>query len=337
MSEEEKVEPSPKAKTKTKVAAEAVVTPKDIKRVWEEIYSEIKRVIIGKLDVLEDMFIALLAGGHCLLEGVPGIAKTIMAKTFAQTLGCEFKRVQFTPDLLPSDVVGTTIYDPKAGTFKMRKGPIFTNILLADEINRSPPKTQAALLEAMAEQQVTVEGTTFILDDPFIVISTQNPIEQEGTYPLPEAQVDRFMFKLLVDLPSPEEEMEIIRLKHRQIRQTVRRVTTPMTINKMKETVETKIFVHEDIMVYIKDIVISTRTDPRLILGGSPRCSIALLSAAKAVASMRGRDYVIPDDVKRVSRVATAHRLAMKPEAELEGTTGTIVVNEILRNQEVPV
>ncbi|NPD89794.1 MAG: MoxR family ATPase [Asgard group archaeon] len=335
MSEEEKVEPSPKVKTKT--ATEAVVTPKDVKRVWEEIYSEIKRVIIGKLDVLEDMFIALLAGGHCLLEGVPGIAKTVMAKTFSQTLGCEFKRVQFTPDLLPSDVVGTTIYDPKAGTFKMRKGPIFTNILLADEINRSPPKTQAALLEAMAEKQVTVEGTTFRLEDPFLVIATQNPIEQEGTYPLPEAQVDRFMFKLLVDLPSPEEEMEIIKLKHKQIRQTVRRVTTPMTINKMKETVETKIFVHEDIMVYIKDIVVATRTDPRLILGGSPRCSIALLSAAKAVASMRGRDYVIPDDVKRVSRVATAHRLQMKPEAELEGTTGTIVVNEILRNQEVPV
>jgi len=335
MSEEENVEASPKAKAK--VATEAVVTPKDIKRVWEEIYSEIKRVIIGKVDVLEDMFIALLAGGHCLLEGVPGIAKTVMAKTFSDTLGCEFKRVQFTPDLLPSDVVGTTIYDPKAGTFKMRKGPIFTNILLADEINRSPPKTQAALLEAMAEKQVTVEGTTFKLEDPFLVIATQNPIEQEGTYPLPEAQVDRFMFKLLVDLPSPEEEMDIIKLKHKQIRQTVRRVTTPMTINKMKETVETKIFVHEDLMEYIKDIVISTRTDPRLILGGSPRCSIALLSAAKAVAAMRGRDYVIPDDVKRVSRVATAHRLQMKPEAELEGTTGTIVVNEILRNQEVPV
>ncbi|MHA1223317.1 MAG: AAA family ATPase [Candidatus Heimdallarchaeaceae archaeon] len=334
---EEKSEASPKAKAKAKAATEAVVTPKDIKRVWDEIYSELKRVIIGKLDVLEDMFIALLGGGHCLLEGVPGIAKTVMAKSFAETLGCEFKRVQFTPDLLPSDVVGTTIYDPKAGTFKMRKGPIFTNILLADEINRSPPKTQAALLEAMAEKQVTVEGTTFKLEDPFLVIATQNPIEQEGTYPLPEAQVDRFMFKLLVDLPSPTEEMDIIRLKHRQVRQAVRRVTTPMTIVKMKETVETKIYIHEDIMEYIKDIVVTTRTDPRLILGGSPRCSIALLNASKAVAAMRGRDYVIPDDVKRIARVATAHRLQLKPEAELEGTTGTIVVNEILRNQPVPV
>ena len=326
-----------KAKPKAKAATEAIVNPKDIKRVWDEIYNELKRVIIGKVDVLEDMFISLLAGGHVLLEGVPGIAKTVMANYFSQTLGCEFKRVQFTPDLLPSDVVGTTIYDPKAGTFKMRKGPIFTNILLADEINRSPPKTQAALLEAMAEKQVTVEGTTFKLEDPFLVIATQNPIEQEGTYPLPEAQVDRFMFKLLVDLPSPEEEMEIIRLKHKQIKQSVRRVTTPMTIVKMMETVETKIYVHEDIMVYIKDLVVSTRVDPRLLLGGSPRCSIALLSSAKAVAAMRGRDYVIPDDVKRVARVSTAHRLAMKPEAELEGTTGTIVVGELLRNLPVPV
>ena len=334
MSEEQIEE---KGKAKAKASTEAVVTPKDVKRVWEEIYSELRRVIIGKVDVLEDMFIALLGGGHCLLEGVPGIAKTVMANYFSQTLGCEFKRVQFTPDLLPSDVVGTTIYDPKAGTFKMRKGPIFTNILLADEINRSPPKTQAALLEAMAEKQVTVEGTTFKLDDPFLVIATQNPIEQEGTYPLPEAQVDRFMFKLLVDLPSPEEEKDIILLKHKQIKQSVRRVTTPMTIVKMKEAVETQIYVHDDIVDYIKDLVVATRTDPRLILGGSPRCSIALLSSAKSVAAMRGRDYVIPDDVKRVARVATAHRLQMKPEAELEGTTGTLVVNEILRNLPVPV
>jgi len=333
MSEEKKEE----VKGKAKAATEAVVTPKDVKRVWDEIYNELSRVIIGKLDVLEDMFISLLGGGHALLEGVPGIAKTVMAKSFAQTLGCEFKRVQFTPDLLPSDVVGTTIYDPKAGTFKMRKGPIFTNILLADEINRSPPKTQAALLEAMAEKQVTVEGTTFKLEDPFLVIATQNPIEQEGTYPLPEAQVDRFMFKLLVDLPSPEEEMDIIRLKHSQVRESVRRVTTPMTIVKMKETVESRIYIHEDLMEYIKDLTISTRTDPRLSLGGSPRCSIALLNASKSVAAMRGRDYVIPDDIKRIARVASAHRLMMKPEAELEGTTGTMVVNEILRNLPVPV
>lgn len=335
MSEEKNEEVKGKAKAKT--ATEAVVTPKDVKRVWDEIYNELSRVIIGKLDVLEDMFISLLGGGHALLEGVPGIAKTVMAKSFAQTLGCEFKRVQFTPDLLPSDVVGTTIYDPKAGTFKMRKGPIFTNILLADEINRSPPKTQAALLEAMAEKQVTVEGTTFKLEDPFLVIATQNPIEQEGTYPLPEAQVDRFMFKLLVDLPSPEEEIDIIRLKHSQVRQTVRRVTTPMTIVKMKETVESRIYIHEDLMEYIKDLTVSTRTDPRLSLGGSPRCSIALLNASKSVAAMRGRDYVIPDDIKRIARVASAHRLMMKPEAELEGTTGTMVINEILRNLPVPV
>lgn len=324
-------------KAKVKAKEVSTVTPKDIKRVWDEIYNELSRVIIGKLDILEDMFIALLGGGHVLLEGVPGIAKTVMAKSFAETLGAGFKRIQFTPDLLPSDVVGTTIYDPKAGTFKMRKGPIFSNIVLADEINRSPPKTQAALLEAMAEQQVTVEGTTFRLDDPFLVIATQNPIEQEGTYPLPEAQVDRFMMKLLVDLPTPDEEQKIIELKHKGIRQSVRRVTTPMTIVKMKETVEKRIFVHEDIITYIKDIVVATRRDPRLILGGSPRCSIALLNASKAVAAMRGRDYVIPDDVKRIALITVAHRLQMKPEAELEGTTGVMVVKDILRNLPVPV
>lgn len=325
------------AKAQAQAETETFVTPKDVKRVWEEIYSELEKVIIGNVDILEDMFIALLGGGHCLLEGVPGIAKTVMAKYFAATLGCDFKRIQFTPDLLPSDVVGTTIYDPKAGTFKMRKGPIFCNIVLSDEINRSPPKTQAALLEAMAEKQVTVEGTTFELEPPFLVIATQNPIEQEGTYPLPEAQVDRFMFKLLVDLPSPKEEKEIIELIHKGIRKTVRRVTTPMTITKMIETVARRVYVHEDIIDYIRELVVATRTDPRLILGGSPRCSIALLNAGKAVASMRGRDYVIPDDIKRVSKIATSHRLQMKPEAELEGTTGTMVVDEILRNLVVPV
>ncbi|UJG42983.1 MAG: MoxR family ATPase [Candidatus Heimdallarchaeum endolithica] len=334
MSEEEKPAKKP---AKGKAQTEAVVTPKDIKRVWSEIYAELKRVIIGKLDVLEDLFIALLARGHVLLEGVPGVAKTVMAKNFAATLGAEFKRGQFTPDLLPSDVVGTTIYDPKAGTFKMRKGPIFTNIFLADEINRSPPKTQAALLEAMAEKQVTVEGTTFKLEPPFLVIATQNPVEQEGTYPLPEAQVDRFMFKLIVDLPSPEEEIEIIDLSHKHAFRTVRRITTPMTIIRMIETVEKRIYVHEDIMSYIRDITVATRTDPRLLLGGSPRCSIALLNASKAVAAMNGRDYVIPDDVKRVAKIGAAHRLQMKPEAELEGTTGNMVMDDILRNLPVPV
>ncbi len=328
-------EPAKKAVETTK--SEPVVTPKDIKRVWDEIYVELKTAIIGKIDILEDMFIALLGGGHVLLEGVPGVAKTVMAKTFSETLGCDFKRVQFTPDLLPSDVVGTTIYDPKAGTFKMRKGPIFANIVLADEINRSPPKTQAALLEAMAEKQVTVEGTTFKLDRPFIVIATQNPVEQEGTYPLPEAQVDRFMFKLIVDLPTDDEEMRIIELVHKRILMSVRRITTPMTINRMIETVQTRIFVHDDIMEYIKNIVVATRKDPRLLLGGSPRCSIALLNASKAVAAMKGRDFVTPDDVKRIAKIGTAHRLQTNPEAELEGVTGNLVVEDILRNLTVPV
>ncbi len=314
----------------------AKVTPQDIKRVWDEIHEELKRVIIGKLDILENMFIALLGGGHVLMEGVPGVAKTVMAKNFANTLGCEFKRIQFTPDLLPSDVVGTTIYDPKAGTFKMRKGPIFSNIVLADEINRSPPKTQAALLEAMAEKQVTVEGTTFKMQPPFIVIATQNPVEQEGTYPLPEAQVDRFMLKLNVGLPTDEEESKIIDLVHRSAFRSARRVTTPMTINRMIDTVQSSIYVHQDIQVYIRDVVVSTRKDRRLILGGSPRCSIALLNASKAVAAMRGRWYVIPDDVKRVAKIGASHRLQTNPEAELEGITGPIVMDEILKNVAIP-
>ena len=303
----------------------------------EALKLEIGKVIVGQKYLVDRLIIGILANGHILVEGVPGLAKTLSIKTLSQAVSTKFQRIQFTPDLLPADLIGTLIYNPKEGIFTTKKGPIFANIILADEINRAPAKVQSALLEAMQERQVTIGENTYKLDEPFLVMATQNPIEQEGTYPLPEAQVDRFMFKLLVDLPSPEEEIDIIRLKHKQIRQSVRRVTTPMTIVKMKETVETKIYCHEDLMDYIRDIVVATRTDPRLILGGSPRCSIALLNSAKAVAAMRGRDYVIPDDVKRIARVATAHRLQMKPEAELEGTTGTIVVNEILRNQPVPV
>ncbi len=316
---------------------EAQMTPADIKNIWEECFSEIKKVVIGKTDVLEDIMIVLLGEGHILLEGVPGIAKTHITNSFASAIGLEFNRAQFTPDLLPSDVLGTNIYDPKTGTFKLRRGPIFTNLLLADEINRSPPKTQAALLEAMAEKQVSIEGTTYKLDRPFIVIATQNPVEQEGTYPLPEAQVDRFGMKLILSLPEPDEELDIIKLKHEGTKLKVRRVTTAQTVNKMIEVVRERIYISNDVMAYMRDIIVKTRTDPRLVLGCSPRASIAMLGHSKAHAALKGRSYVIPDDCKRVMVHTIHHRLQIKSEFELEGVTGKVVIEDIMNSTTVPV
>lgn len=322
---------------KKKKSKETKMTPEDIKNIWEECFSEVKKVVIGKADVLEDIMIVLLGEGHILLEGVPGIAKTHITNSFAAAIGLEFNRAQFTPDLLPSDVLGTNIYDPKTGTFKLRRGPIFTNLLLADEINRSPPKTQAALLEAMAEKQVSIEGTTYKLDRPFIVIATQNPVEQEGTYPLPEAQVDRFGMKLILTLPEPDEELDIIKLKHEGTKLKVRRVTTAQTVNKMIEVVKEDIYISNDVMSYMRDIIVKTRTDPRLVLGCSPRASIALLGHSKAHAALRGRSYVIPDDCKRVMVHTIHHRLQIKSEFELEGVTGKVVIEDIMNSTTVPV
>lgn len=330
--------PAKKAETSEKKTDDRQkVTPIDIQRIWKECHSELTKVIIGKADVLEDIMITLLAEGHILLEGVPGIAKTVITKAFADVIGLDFNRQQFTPDALPSDVLGTNIYDPKTGSFKLRRGPVFCNFLLADEINRSPPKTQAAMLECMAEKQVTIEGEGYKLDPPFIVVATQNPVEQEGTYPLPEAQVDRFAMKLLLDLPSGDEEKDIIKLKHSGFKKKVRPVTTAATVNKMIKTVKENIYMSDDMMAYIRDIVMATRADPRLILGCSPRASIALLGASKAAASISGREYVIPDDLKRVVIQSVAHRLQLKAEAELEGTTGKIVVDDIIKQVSVPV
>ncbi len=331
-----KSDKSPPTSQSTSSGREKIIS-KDIQRIWKECHSEMQKVIIGKAEVLEDIMITLLAGGHVLLEGVPGIAKTVITKAFADTIGLSFNRQQFTPDALPSDVLGTNIYDPKTGSFKLRRGPVFCNFLLADEINRSPPKTQAAMLECMAEQQVTIEGELYPLDPPFIVVATQNPIEQEGTYPLPEAQVDRFSMKLVLDLPSGDEEKDIIHLKHSGHFKKVRPVTTGATVNKMIDVVKKDIHISEDLINYIRDIVMKTRTDPRLILGCSPRASIALLMASKAWSAMQGRNYVTPDDLKRVVKFSTAHRLQLKAEAELEGTTGMIVIEDIVKQITVPV
>ncbi len=299
------------------------------------ILDEVGKVIVGKRNILQEILIGLLAKGHILLEGVPGIAKTYMANAFAQAIGCEFKRIQFTPDMLPADIVGTNIYDPNTGEFRLRKGPVFSNLVLADEVNRSPPKTQSALLEAMQEKQVTIEGSTLPLPSPFMVLATQNPIELEGTYPLPEAQVDRFLFKLHVDYPSDAEEVEILRRKHQPEEVDLEPVADPPTLIQMQETTK-RVFVEPYIMSYIRDIVVRTRNDPQILIGGSPRASIVLLNTSKVHAALSGRDYVTPDDVKSLALHALNHRLILKPEAELEGTSVYAVIDRILKQISAP-
>ncbi|MFW9922585.1 MAG: AAA family ATPase [Candidatus Thorarchaeota archaeon] len=307
----------------------------DVERITRNIQDELTRHIVGMKNITQNLLISLLCDGHILLEGVPGIAKTTLAKLFARTLGCKYKRVQFTPDLLPSDVLGTNVFDQRSGTFKLRRGPIFTNILLADEINRAPPKTQSALLEAMAERQVSIEGNTYELTSPFIVIATQNPIEQEGTYPLPEAQLDRFLLKSVVGLPNPAEEEKIIQLKHHPVQTDIKEITTPETLIRLQNTVRNAVYVDQGIIEFIRDITIRTRTDPRLLLGGSPRASIAMLNCSKAYAAMCGRDFVVPDDIKRIAVDSIYHRLILKPEADLEGITPQSVVKDIIK--EIPI
>ncbi len=323
--------PPPPPPEKTTQGRE-LVDVSDVERIAKSITEELSKHIIGMKNIVQNLIISLLCDGHILLEGVPGIAKTTLAKLFAATLGCKYKRIQFTPDLLPSDVLGTNVFDQRSGTFKLRRGPIFTNILLADEINRAPPKTQSALLEAMAERQVSIEGNTYELSSPFIVIATQNPIEQEGTYPLPEAQVDRFLMKSIVGLPTPIEEERIIKLKHQPENKQINEITTPETIIRLQKIVRDQLFVDQGIIEFIRDITIKTRTDPRLILGGSPRASIAMLNASKAYAAVCGRDFVVPDDVKRIAVDSVYHRLILKPEADLEGISSQSIVKDIIRD-----
>ncbi len=308
----------------------------EVRDIAQQVITEIRKIVVGKGEVMQNIFIALLADGHVLMEGVPGVAKTFMANAFADVLGCSFKRIQFTPDMLPADVTGTNIFDTDTATFKLKKGPIFANVVLADEINRAPPKTQAALLECMQERQVTLEGTTYKLDRPFIVIATQNPIELEGTYPLPEAQVDRFLFKLIVGYPTDAEEVEIIRRKHSPIDIKLDEITNPEILVKMQNTVR-HVHVDKGIMDFIRDIVIRTRKDPQILLGGSPRASIVLLTCAKARAAILGRDFVTPDDVKALALHSLYHRLILKPEAELGGVSVPRIVYNMMEEMRVPI
>jgi len=272
-----------------------------------------------------------------LFEDYPGLAKTLIAKSFAMCLGCKFRRVQFTPDLLPADITGTYVFDQKTAGFYLRKGPIFTNILLADEINRAPPKTQAALLEAMQEKQVTLNGETHKLEDPFIVIATQNPIELEGTYPLPEAQLDRFLMKMKIGYPDVEQEKEI--LKRRMLRKSdevnLEQVANPRTIVGMQEAVE-RVHIDDDVLKYIAEIVQETRKHPRVDIGASPRGSLALLKLSRARAFFHGRDYVIPDDVKEVATPALCHRIIFKTEYWYRGVSSESIIEQILKTVPVP-
>ena len=300
--------------------------------------SEVAKVIIGKPENIRKVTVGVLSNGNVLIEDNPGLAKTLMANTFARALGCKFKRVQFTPDLLPADIIGTYMFDQKTGEFKPRFGPLFTNVLLADEINRAPPKTQAALLEAMEEKQVTIEGITHKLPAPFCTMATQNPIEQEGTYPLPEAQMDRFLMKIHMGYPTREEEKAI--LQRRKLRgkdeYDVEQVVGPRKVVAMQKALET---VHVDpaIMSYIVELVQRTRTDPRIEAGASPRASQSLFKASRASAAIDGRDYVIPDDIKGMSLDVISHRIVLKPESKIRGVTGKRIVNKILSEVVVPV
>jgi len=302
-----------------------------------QLQDALERVIVGKRHILERILWAMLSEGHVLIEDVPGVAKTLIAKSFAAGLGLTFRRVQFTPDLLPADITGTHVFDRPTGEFRVRRGPVFTNVLLADEINRAPPKTQSALLEAMQEQQATIEGETFRLERPFFVMATQNPIELEGTYPLPEAQVDRFLMRTEVGYPSRDEEVEILR--RRRLRRTddtfVPPVTTREQVRELQAAVED---VHLDpaIEAYIVEIVASTRTHSQVEIGASPRGSLALLKLSRARAALAGRDFVTPDDVKAVAIPALAHRLILKPDPWIRGVRTPGIVADVLNRTAVP-
>ena len=310
---------------------------KAVGAIAQAISAEVQKVIIGKPHVIDNVLINILSNGNLLFEDYPGLAKTLMTNTFADALGCDFKRVQFTPDLLPADITGTNIYDAKKGEFTFKPGPLFCNLLLADEINRAPPKTQAALLEAMQEKLVTIGTVTHKLPAPFIVMATQNPVEQEGTYPLPEAQLDRFMFKMSVGYPDRADEDEILarRINRGKDAVDVDVITDPARVIAMQQACE-DVYVDPALRMYMVEIVSRTREDPRVLVGSSPRGSQALLKTSRAAAALRGRDFVTPDDVKAVSELAIAHRIILKPEHQIKGLESGEVIQTILREVPVP-
>jgi MoxR-like ATPase len=308
-----------------------------VRGVGSRVLDEVERAVVGKRDALELLLMGLLADGHVLIEDFPGLAKTLMARSFAQVCRLDFARVQFTPDLMPSDITGSSIFDQRGGEFEFRPGPIFTNLLLADEINRAPPKTQAALLEAMQERQVTIDGETHQLAPPFLVLATQNPVEYEGTYPLPEAQLDRFLLRVRVGYPSREDELEV--LERRRERKTDEVELAPLldaaTLGSLQRAVE-EVHVAESVGLYIVDLVTATRENPRVQVGASPRGTLALLKVSRCRAVLSGRDYVTPDDVKAVAVPTLAHRLTLRPEVWVQRIRQDDVVAECLESVPTP-
>lgn len=300
---------------------------------------EIGKVIVGQDQMIELLLAGILADGHILIEGVPGVAKTLTAKLLSRSISVGFSRIQFTPDLMPSDVIGTTIFNPKELAFQFRKGPVFSNIILIDEINRAPAKTQAALFEVMEERQITVDGQSFELEPPFMVVATQNPIEQEGTYHLPEAQLDRFLFKINVGYPTAEEEIQILTNHHTQnaddMISRVHPVLSGLQVDELRKQVNL-IHVEEKLIRFITTLVGSTRNHKSIYLGASPRASIGILNGAKSLAAMRGRDFVLPDDIIYIAPAVLRHRLELTPEKEMEGTTTDEVISEIIHATDIP-
>lgn len=305
----------------------------------EHIKSEIAKVIVGQESMVEHLLAALLANGHVIIEGVPGVAKTVTAKLLAKTIDIGFSRIQFTPDLMPSDILGTSVFNVKTSEFEFKKGPIFSNFILIDEINRSPAKTQAALFEVMEERQITMDGIRYEMEAPFMVVATQNPIEHEGTYRLPEAQLDRFLFKIEVKYPTLNQEIEIISNQHKtksnDKTQAVNKVISGEQLKKYQDIVK-NIVVEPHLIEYIAKITIATRENQFLYLGASPRASLALLNASKAFAAIRGRDFVTPEDIKEASYAVLRHRIAVSPEREMEGLSTDEVIRQILEGIEIP-
>jgi len=317
------------------------MTPSDIKTAGDNLRYNVKKVIVGQDDAVDLLLISLLSEGHILFEGVPGVAKTLLAQAFSASLDLKFGRIQFTPDLMPGDVLGTNIYRFETSEFVLTKGPIFTDLLLADEVNRTPPKTQAALLQAMHEREVTIDGTAHSLGDGFMVIATQNPIEQQGTYPLPEAQLDRFLFQHILEYPDRNEERRILGLHgHRATMPSVsemglRPVLNLESLQAMRQTIA-GLQIADELLDYIVDLVRGTREHPSVRVGASPRCGTMIARASRACAALDGRDYVIPDDIKRIALPALRHRLVLSPAAEIEGIRAGDVVQQLLEQVKAP-
>lgn len=312
---------------------------KDLQAAVGKIKTELGKVIVGQHDMLEMLVVSILTDGHSLIEGVPGVAKTLTAKLLAKTLDVDFSRIQFTPDLMPSDILGTSIFNVKTNEFEFKKGPIFSNIVLIDEINRAPAKTQAALFEVMEERQITMDGTEYTMKPPFLVFATQNPVEQEGTYALPEAQLDRFLFKINVPYPSLEEEVQILENAHHRKETTVLSNIDPILsaqqIAEYQQIIK-QIIIEANLLRYIAAIVDNTRSNANLYLGASPRASLAIMNASKALAAINGRDFVTPDDIKKIVPSVLRHRIMLTPEREMEGITADKVVQQIMETIEIP-